>query len=174
VSRFGSHLVRFTVIPALALVAALRAEPAGAQTVRVQWERGADFSKYQTFAWVEGQQALDPEVDRLIRETVENQLSVDGIFPDEAEPDLEVAYYASAKDELDVKGGYRGDWKESGTVTVNRYRAGTLVIDLVDAAENRLLWRASASATITGDPKKSRSRIPQVVQKMFADFPPQK
>jgi Domain of unknown function (DUF4136) len=145
-----------------------------AETVRVQWDRTTDISQYQTFAWVDGQPAIDPAVDRMIRETIENELSVDGIFPDEAEPALHISYYASAKEEVSVTGGYSADWAQSGPVTMNHYVAGTLVIDVVDAAENRLLWRATATATITSDRKKSRSRIPQVVKKMFADFPPSK
>jgi hypothetical protein len=45
-------------------------------------------------------------------------------------------------------------------------------VDLVDAEENRVVWRAIATATVTGNPKKVRGRIPAVVQRMFADFPP--
>jgi Domain of unknown function (DUF4136) len=147
---------------------------ADTQTIRVQWEPGTDFSKYQSFAWVTGQAAVDPEAGRFIRESVENALSQEGIFPNEDNPDLHVAYYASAKEVVEVTGGYSSNWTEADAILVNRYTAGTLVIDLVDASENRLLWRATANATITGDPKKSRYRIPQVVQKMFTDFPPQK
>jgi Domain of unknown function (DUF4136)/Protein of unknown function (DUF2950) len=169
-SRYNKGRGRTTAVLVLASSSLL----VGAPTVRVQWDRGADFSRYQTFHWVEGQPALDPEVDRMIRETVDNELSVDGIFPDEAEPGLQVSYYASAKEEVAVTGGYSADWTQSGAVTMSHYLAGTLVIDVVDAAENRLLWRATATATVTGDRKKSRSRIPQVVKKMFADFPPSK
>lgn len=157
----------------LLLSASLLAAAADTQTIRVQWERGTDFSKYQTFAWIDGQSA-DPDVDPLIRHTVGDQLSGNGIFPDEQDPDLHVAYYASAQEEVQITGGYSANWKEADAIMVSRFVAGTLVIDLVDASENRILWRAIATSTVTGDLQKSRSLIPRIIQKMFTDFPPQK
>jgi len=159
-------------VAATALALALFGVDSQAQTVRVQWDRKVDFSGYQSFSWLEGTAAVDPEVNQLISESIENELSVRGIFPDEDEPDLHVVYHASAREQFDVEGGYRRDWTDSGAVTVNSHLAGTLVVDLVDAAENRIVWRAIATATVSGNPKKARGRIPSVVQKMFADFPP--
>jgi hypothetical protein len=121
---------------------------------------------------MEGTAAIDPEVNRIIAETIENELSVRGIFPDEADPGLLVVYHASRDETFEVEGGYRRDWEDSGAVTVDSHVAGTLVVDLVDAEENRVVWRAIATATVTGNPKKVRGRIPAVVQRMFADFPP--
>lgn len=155
-----------------ALLLALFASESQAQTIRVQWDRKVDFSAYQSFAWIEGTAAVDPEVNQLISETIENELSVRGIFPDEDEPDLQVVFYASAREEFQVEGGYRRDWTDSCAVTVDSHLAGTLVVDLVDAKENRVVWRAIATATVSGNPKKARSRIPSIIQKMFADFPP--
>jgi hypothetical protein len=157
---------------AAALLLALAVD-SQAQTVRVQWDRKVDFSTYQSFTWLEGTAAVDPEVNQLISQSIENELSVRGIFPDEDEPDLHVVYNASAREEFQVEGGYRRDWTDSGAVTVESHLAGTLVVDLVDAEENRVVWRAIATATVSGNPKKARGRIPSVIQKMFADFPPE-
>jgi hypothetical protein len=141
-------------------------------TVRVQWERGTDFSKYQTYAWLEGTRALDDEADALIVNTVDGQLGVNGIFPDEAEPDLYVVYHASRDESFEVTGGYRLDWKDARAVTANSHVAGTLVIDLVDAEENQLVWRGVATASITQDRRKDRKTVVDAMEKMFAKFPP--
>ena len=37
---------------------------------------------------------------------------------------------------FEITGGYGSDWKGAETVTANSHLAGTLVADLVDAAEN--------------------------------------
>jgi len=158
-----------------ALVLALFGADSEAQTLRVQWDRNVDFSVYQSFAWIEGAAAVDPEVNRILVESIENELSINGIFPGEPieeEPDLHVVYHASAQKEFQVEGGYRRDWNDSGALTVDSHVAGTLVLDLVDARENRVVWRAIATATVGSDPKKARDRILAVVQKMFANFPP--
>ncbi len=160
--------IAFLIVCALAHLAGV----VDAQTVRVQWDRKTDFSGYQSFAWMEGTAAVDPEVNRMLVEALENELSVRGIFPDEAEPDLYVVYHASAREEFQLAGGYRTDWEDSGAVKVESHLAGTLVIDLVDAVKNRVVWRAIATATVTGSPKKVKTRIPSIVQRMFEDFPP--
>ncbi len=157
---------------ATALAFVLLSVPSEAQTIRVQHDRKVDFSEYLSFAWLEGTTAVDPEVNRIIQETIENELSIRGIFPDEAEPNLNVVYHASARETFEVQGGYQRDWEGSGAVTVESHLAGTLVIDLVDAGRNRVIWRATATATVSGSPKKARGRVPSVIQKMFVDFPP--
>lgn len=156
-----------------ALLLTLLSVDSQAQSVRVQWDRKVDFSSYQSFAWLEGTAAVDPEVNQLIADSIENELSVRGILPDEDEPGLHVVYHASARESFQVEGGYRTDWGSPGGLTVNSHLAGTLIVDLVDAKENRIVWRAIATATVSGDPKKARGRIPSIVQKMFADFPPE-
>lgn len=169
-ARYNPHEMRITAATTLAL--ALSAALSEAPTIRVQWDRKVDFSGYQSFTWIEGTAAVDPAVNQMLTETIENELAVRGIFPDEADPGLHVAYHASAREEFQVQGGYRRDWEDSGAIEVDSHVAGTLVIDLVDARENRVVWRAIATATVSGNPKKARARIPSVVQKMFADFPP--
>jgi hypothetical protein len=158
---------------AIALLLTLFGAEARGQTLRVQWDKRVDFSRYQSFAWLEGTAAIDPEVNRLISETIENELSVRGILPDDAEPALYAVYHASAREEFQVEGGYRRDWEDPGALTVDSYLAGTLLVELVDAGENRVVWRAMATATVSGNPKKARGRIPSIIQKMFADFPPE-
>lgn len=144
-----------------------------AQTIRVQWDRKVDFSIYQSFAWIEGTAAVDPDVNQRISESIENELSVRGIFPDEDEPNLHVVYHASSREEFQVGGGYRRDWEDAGGLKVDSYVAGTLLVELVDAGENRVVWRAMATATVSGNPKKARARIPSVIRKMFDGFPPE-
>jgi hypothetical protein len=160
------------VVAVASLFLSLLSAVSEAQTIRVQWDRKVDFSGYQSFAWIEGTAAVDPEVNQAITEAIENELSVRGILPDEDEPDLHVVYYASAREEFEVQGGYRRDWEESGALKVDSHLAGSLVVDLVDASENRVVWRAVATATVSGSRKKARARIPSILQKMFADFPP--
>ena len=47
-----------------------------------------------------------------------------------------------------------------------------LVVDLVDAAENQVVWRGIATATVSSNPKKNQDTIRKAVEQMFATFPP--
>jgi hypothetical protein len=152
------------------VVILLAATQAMAQTVRVQWERTTDFDKYQTYAWLDGTRVKDDHSHRFIVDYVDGQLN--SVFKDENEPDLYVVYHAAAEGSFEITGGYGRDWKGADAVTVNSHVAGTLVVDLVDAAENQLVWRGIASATVSSSSKKNRETVLKAVEKMFADFPP--
>ena len=143
-----------------------------AQTTRVQWQRGTDFTKYQTYAWTEGTHVDDDANHRVIMEYVDAQLGINGIFTDEEEPDLYVAYHASATQNFQLSGGYSHDWSGTSPITAKDYLSGTLVVDLIDAKGGNVIWRATATASVVDDPAKNRGTVEKALEKMFADFPP--
>jgi hypothetical protein len=97
--------MRNAVIWMILLVVTTLSLAAPAPTIRVRWDREADFSKYETFSWEEGTAAVDPTIDATIVQSVGNELAIQGIFPDEAQPDLHVIYHASGRDEFELSGG---------------------------------------------------------------------
>src|SRR5205823_3128973 len=66
-------------------------------------------------------------------------------------------------------GGGFGD----ATTTVDNYKVGTLVVDLFDANSKNLIWRGSASDTLSDKSDKNIKELDKGVQKMFAHFPPE-
>ena len=62
----------------------------------------------------------------------------------------------------------------STSTTVRPVTTGTLVVDLVNAKTNQLMWRGSGSDTITGDPEDTQRTINEVVYRMFAEYPPKR
>jgi hypothetical protein len=150
----------------------LTATDAVSQTVRVRWDKNAEKKEYLTYAWLEGTHVKDQQTHRYIVDYVDAQLGINGVFKDENAPDAYVVYHASATSAFEISGGYHYDWKDAQAITAVSHSAGTLVIDIVDAAENQVIWRAIATAAITGNQKKNRDTVIKAVQKMFADFPP--
>lgn len=147
--------------------------PLWAQTVRVRWDRGTDYSTYETYQWLDGSMAdVNPQTHRVIVDAVDAQMSINGVFLEELEPDLYAVYYASAESSFSIDGGYQTDWTDSGAVKIESHTAGTLVVDLVDVEANRVVWRAIATATITQDESKNRRIVQEAMKKMFANFPP--
>jgi len=169
---------RFLAPPVLFLLLA-----GAAPAVNIDYDTGADFSKYKTFAWKEGSPAPNPLTQDRIRKAVLTEIKTRGLTEATGKPDLYVLTHAAVKEEkrVDVTNygyggygryGYRtGGW---GTTDVNVYnvRIGHLVIDLVDAETNKLVWRGSASAMATKNPNKSEKRINKYVQKMLKKYPP--
>ena len=50
---------------------------------------------------------------------------------------------------------------------------GTLIVDLVDAGKKALVWRGTATDTISSDPNaRSQEKVDDALTKVFATFPP--
>lgn len=58
------------------------------------------------------------------------------------------------------------------TTTVDTYKLGTLIIDVVDGQSRNLIWRSAASDTLSSKPNKNIKILDKNVQKMFQHFPP--
>jgi hypothetical protein len=96
----------------------------------------------------------DPRLDNnmffeeAVQTAVEQRLTAKG-FEKSASPDLLVHVHASITQEIVISGGERGGEPCEGC-TPEVYDAGTLVIDLVDARTNRLVWRGWAVGSFEG------------------------
>jgi hypothetical protein len=65
-------------------------------------------------------------------------------------------------------GGGFGD----STTTTETYRVNTLVVDLFDAKTKRLVWRGSASDTLSDKSGKNIKALDKSVEKLFEHLPP--
>jgi hypothetical protein len=156
--------------------------------VGYDYDHSASFTAYHTYGWVPGKQEATGDkrldnalVDARIRHAVEAQLRSKGYTSSvDGKPDFYVAYHVGMKDMM--KGAstqnYIGD-RAHGTYTtlsdIQPYKEGTLLIDIVDAASNQLVWQASALAEVHPGmtPDERNERIGSVVRAMLSPFPPQ-
>jgi hypothetical protein len=88
--------------------------------------------------------------------------------------DLLIHYHASVTTRLNVNGV---DERYGSQPQVTEYEAGTLVVDLVDARTNRVVWRGFARDTVTledvlNDRDRMTQRINEAVTRMFKELPP--
>lgn len=61
----------------------------------------------------------------------------------------------------------------NATTMVENYKVGTLVVDLFDSKTKTLIWRGSASDTLSNKSANNIKNLDKGVQKMFEHFPPQ-
>ena len=59
------------------------------------------------------------------------------------------------------------------TTTVDTYKVGTLIVELFDGASKNLIWRGTATNTLSNNADKNIKSLDKNVQKMFEHFPPQ-
>jgi uncharacterized protein DUF4136 len=179
--RHTLALALLVLVPMLVLPVAVR--PSLAQTVKADYDKQTDFKKYKSFAFRKGTPAPTPFAQERIEAAIANQLKARGMNPSET-PDLLVFTHTQLSKEQRMDsttfgyGGYPG-WGGWGggfatsSVSVTEIPIGTVVIDLVDAKSDTLLWRGVASDTLLTNPtpEKSEKRINKAIAKLFYKYP---
>lgn len=172
------------------IAAGLAAAPAYAAKPQIQWNSDYDFAAVSSFAWKEspGSASLaqsDPFLHSHIVNAIEYQLTGSGLTEVESNPDVLVTYYGSTDTEVRLQsdsygygwGGYGGaGWGYYGygrvgpvstTTRVVEYERGTLVIDVIDASSNELVWRGTAAdLSVSDNPEKNKKTITKAIEKM--------
>ena len=161
---------------------------AGCSTISVctDYDRTVDFSVYKTFDIVHQQEMRNDLIRGRIDGAITRQLEVKGFTPSTAQPDLLVAVHAKLSRETHFDtttfgygwGAGWGYWGRRGaggaTTVVRQVPVGTVIIDVVDARQKKLIWQAVASDTL--DPRASADerdrRVNDAMEKIFAGFPP--
>ena len=152
-----------------------------AQKTNIDWDRSANFANYHTYMWEKSPHPAKGFWDQRIIDAVDKQLQAKGLTKVDANPDMWVVYSNSIHDQKEVIGtGYAfgpawgwGYWGP-GTVSYNTYvtKQGTLVVELADAKDKELLWRGSATDTISDNSNKNINTLNKAVNKLFQNYPP--
>jgi hypothetical protein len=150
-------------------------------------EHGLNFSKYRSFNWgpADALPTGDPRLDKdpyfkdRVQGAVEKQLATRGIeLTSSGTPELLIHYHANIRERLDidhidrVHGYYDAQSAPPATIS---YDAGTLVLDIIDARTNRLIWRGWAQHSVEDmlhDPDRMARTINEAVTRMLKRLPP--
>jgi Domain of unknown function (DUF4136) len=164
-------------------IALLLATASFAEQVKTDYDRSADFSQYKTYSW-EKVQTQDPLWVGRIKDAVNASLTAKGWRQVESGGQVAIVAIEMTQNQqtlntfYDGFGGGRG-WRRGGgggfgesTTTTENYKVGTLVVDLFDASSKKVIWRGSASDTLSDKSDKNIKNLDKGVQKMFDHFPP--
>jgi len=164
-------------------IALLTAASSFAQQVKTDYDRSADFNQYETYSW-EKVQTQNPLWTDRIKAAVNFALAAKGWTQVESGGNLSVVAVEMTRshqtlntyyDSFGGGWGWRG-WVGDGfgdrTTTESTYKVGTLVVDLFDSNTKKLIWRGSASDTLSDKSGKNIKNLDKGVEKMFAHFPP--
>jgi hypothetical protein len=175
---------RTVLLVALALL--MGSGPAWAQKVKTDFDPSVSFGAMKTYYWAKTDPVPNDLMNQRLMSAVDHWLTAKGwikVGADQADlavvPVLTTQQGQTLNTFYDSYGGgwgYRG-WGATGfgssTTTVNTFTQGTLVIDLFERQSKRLIWRGTATDTISDDPKKNAEKIQKATEKMFKkNFPP--
>ena len=169
-----------------AAVAALALTGCATMNVSSHVERSIDFAQFHTSEWgpADALPTGDPRLDNnpffhdYFQGSVEKQLAAKG-FEKSASgtPDLLIHYHANVTRRFSVAGvdrEYGACAGENCQPRLREYEAGTLVIDIVDAGTNRVIWRGWAQQKVDGvidNQEGMREYVTKGVARMMERFP---
>jgi hypothetical protein len=163
-------------------------------TVKVDYDAHAGYAAYKTFDWyaasarAKGRSAgvENPIMDRRVRAAIERELAAKGFKNEKAgEPDFLVTYYPIYRNRAAVittTVGYGQPWGWRpygyGVATrfhdVQHYQEGSIVLEIVDAKSNQLVWQGAAAGALTGldDPREAEEQVGKAIKDLLDRFPP--
>ena len=193
-NRITRYLARPAALAATGLFLLLG--PSGCTTaarvgVTNDFDHAVNFRAFKTWAWYP-QQPKDAEggpakgyesfLDKRMRAAVSAEMTAKGLteVAVNAAPDIYVAYSARVEDKQQVSpyyngmgypygygfGGYRG------YSPVTQYKAGTVVIDIVDARRKELAWRGTGQAQVNQNTI-DEVETHRIVSGILSTYPPQ-
>lgn len=159
--------------------------------VRTDFDPQADFARYKTWAFYQPIAMEEPGystylTDR-IKADIRREMDARGYAFDDKSPDLRVNFQGIVEDKTDVYSVPRADYQLFYSYRARRYyavpfwydetqvrnyREGTLTVDLVDAARNRLVWTGSAIGRVTRKtPQERMQDSDRAIAEIFLRYP---
>ena len=169
----------------LALVSLFAAGAASALEVKKDYDKNFDFTKVKTFTVKIGTSWNNELSENRVLAAVEAKIASLGWTKaaDPAAADAEVVLHGATDQQQDLQtfytgyaGGYGwGGWgmgMGTATTTSVTYTVGTLVIDMFTRDNHALIFRGSASDTLSTKTEKNAKKLEKALTKMFLNFPP--
>jgi len=195
-NRINRFLGRSAASAALGLTLALGLGACTTANVGVSsdFDHAVNFRAYKTWAWYP-RQASDTEggpargyesfTDQRIRAALAKDLEAKGLteVDSKASPDVFVAYSVRVENKQNISpgyggfgypyygygyGGFGGYPYGGGSYT---YKAGTVIIDIVDARRKELAWRGTGQAQLDNNSISEQETF-RIVNSVMGNYPP--
>jgi hypothetical protein len=161
--------------------------PAFAQKVFIDYDSATAFSQYRTYQFKETREDMRdtrPDVHRNIVVKLKTYIQEGGMEEVQSNPDVYVAYYTADYRDLrlvlnDLEYTYGpdfslGDYWEGGvgtrTPSTFEFREGTLIIDVWDAKEKKLVFRGIATAALSKKHEKNVEKVDKALEKILKQW----
>lgn len=152
------------------------------------FDRGVDFSTYETFAY------FKPEIDKVdisdldkrrILKALDTQMSLKGLSKSET-PDILIGFTTKAKEQIYVNNwnnfgwGWGWGWGFNpwfwgggpGFSNVTTRTEGTLYVNIIDATTKQLVWQGKGKGGISEYTRNRDQRIATFVEEIVENYPP--
>jgi hypothetical protein len=158
--------------------------------ITMDYDKSVNFGLYKSFA-IAKLEMKNISISQLNAERITNaikdEMKKKGFREDPENPDITVNPITILKDEKTVTAytdyyGYGGYYRPYGwgggmgtgttTYNVQNYINGSLIIEVIDAKSQKLIWEGIGNKQVDGPLKNPDVQIPAAVAKIMAGFPP--
>jgi hypothetical protein len=161
----------------------------GCSTISVHedYDPEYDFSKLKTFGFIpiSSEAGIDQLSADKLGNAIKVELSAKGYtLSDKADFGIALMFSSKTKTNIQSYGygygygywGHPGMYGPGGGIDVTQYDEGTLVIDVIDMTEQKLVWRGIGSGPMSQSPtvEERTEKINKAVHEILAQFPPTK
>jgi hypothetical protein len=159
--------------------------------VDLDYDPARNFSAYHSYAWLPAATSKEGEaiirndlVEARVISAVDSELAAKKMQrTDKDSADFLVTYHINVEDRVDVRTietgfGYRPWWgwnsRFDTETVVQNYKAGTLVLDIIDRKTDKLAWRAAAETRLREGltPQERDTEVRSIVGTLMKNFPP--
>ena len=190
ITRFLAHPVALLAASFVLLLGPSGCSPAARVGVTNDFDHAVNFRAFKTWAWYP-QQPKDAEggpakgyesfLDKRMRAAVAAEMTAKGLTEVTSSPDIYIAYSARVEDKQQVSPYYNGlgypygygyGYYGRGYAPVTQYKAGTVVIDIIDARRKELAWRGTGQAQVDQNTI-DEAETHRIVNGILSTYPPQ-
>lgn len=162
--------------------------------VNSDYDKNTDFTKYKTVSfggWEKESDKILTDFDKKrITDALTSELKSRGLNLVEANGDATITLFLVIQKKSSITAytnfnggmGYTGRWgygrgvyggvgSASTSLSENDYREGTLVIDMYDTAEKKLIWQGDMTTEVQEKSEKREKTIPKNISKLMKKFP---
>ena len=190
ITRFLARPVGMAAVGVSLLLGASGCATSSRVGVTNDFDHSVNFRAYKTWAWYPQQptdtqggpsQGYQSFLDKRIRTAVAAEMAKKGLTETTESPDVYVAYSTRVEDKQQVSPAYNGfgypyygyGWYGRNAMSpITQYKAGTVIIDVVDAKRKQLAWRGTGQAQVDQHTI-SEEEAYRIVGGILGTYPPQ-
>jgi len=160
--------------------------PCAAQKTRVDFDHATHFSCYKTYRVVNPSEVGQPPgefpneiMQQRIAGFIEEAMTARGLKRVTTGGDLLISFRVDVSEEpfYTTIDNWGPDWGWAGgvgfsTTTVQTISRGSLVIDMVDAYKNQLVFEGVATRSISSKPTRNTRKLSNSVNEILEKYPP--
>jgi hypothetical protein len=151
------------------------------QKIKVGYDKSIDFSKYKTYTWAKRDTPITrPMLYQNMVDQIDQELKARGLQRTEKDGDLTlvaaggIGFGYNMPPAAGMNAAYWAGEEDPQLLTAPLVGEGTLILQFIDRAQNKMVWRGTATENLDPEVAKSLPRIEKAITKLLKAYPPKR